>query len=125
MSNFKRILLSSLALLTIAVGAAETAGGRVLACNMKALTSEQRTQHLALSVRLLKVAKRTELKDGYLFTVDREKVSVAELAEWVANESRCCPAVDYHLELPASGPLTLRLDGGVDVKEFLAAEMGL
>ena len=28
-------------------------------------------------------------------------------------------------ELPASGPLTLRLDGGADVKAFLAAEMGL
>ena len=47
------------------------------------------------------------------------------LAEWVAGESRCCPAVDFHVELPAFGALTLRLDGGVDVKEFIAAELGL
>ena len=26
--------------------------------------------------------------------------------------------------LPAFGPLTLRLDGGADVKEFIAAELG-
>ena len=78
-----------------------------------------------MSERLLKVAKRTELKDGYQFTIDRDKVSVPDLAEWVANEARCCPAVTFHVELPASGPLTLRLDGGADVKAFLAGEMGL
>lgn len=45
--------------------------------------------------------------------------------EWVADESRCCPAVDFHVELPAFGALTLRLDGGAEVKEFIAAELGL
>ena len=52
-------------------------------------------------------------------------ISVPELAEWVADESRCCPAVDFHIELPAFGPLTLRLDGGKDVKKFIATELGL
>jgi hypothetical protein len=59
--------------------------------------------------RLLQHAMRTELGDGYRFTIDRAHLSVAELAEWVADESRCCPAVDFHVELPAFGPLTLRL----------------
>jgi hypothetical protein len=78
-----------------------------------------------MTEHLLEIAKRTDFKDGYLFAVDRDKMSVPDLAEWVANEARCCPAVDFHLELPASGPLTLRLDGGADVKAFLADEMGL
>lgn len=61
--------------------------------------------------------------DGYVFTIDRGDISVAELAEWVADESRWCPAVDFHVDLPAFGPLSLRLDGGADVKEFMAAEL--
>lgn len=98
---------------------------RILACNMNALTTEQRTRHAAMTKRLLEQATRKELADGYVFTVDRAHISVAELAEWVADESRCCPAVDFHVELPSSGTLMLRLDGGVDVKEFIAAELGL
>lgn len=98
---------------------------RILACNMNALTSEQRTRHEAVTKRLLQQATREDLADGYVFTVDPAQISVAELAEWVADESRCCPAVDFHVELPAFGSLTLRLDGGADVKAFMAAELGL
>jgi len=35
------------------------------------------------------------------------------------------PAVDFLVELPAFGPLAFRLDGGADVKAFIAAEPGL
>lgn len=66
-----------------------------------------------------------ELAEGSLFTTDRAQVSVAELAEWVAGESRCYLAVDFHVEHPAFGSLTLRLDGGADVKQFIPAEPGL
>jgi hypothetical protein len=98
---------------------------RVLACNMTALTPEQRTRHRAVTQRLLAQATREELAEGYRFTIDRQHVSVAELAEWVADESRCCPAVDFHVELPAFGALVLRLDGGAEVKELIAAELRL
>jgi hypothetical protein len=98
---------------------------RVLACNMNALTKGQRARHEAVTRRLLTSARRTDLEDGFVFTIDRADISVAELAEWVADESRCCPAVDFHVDLPAFGPLSLRLDGGADVKEFMAAELGL
>jgi hypothetical protein len=98
---------------------------RVLACDLSALTLEQRTRHAAATRRLLSRARRTDLPDGFLFTIDRKEVGVAELAEWVADESRCCPAVDFHLDLPASGPLTLKMDGGEEVRDFLAAELGL
>lgn len=122
----KLIALSSLALLGITAGAAEVAQPRrILACNRTALSREQRTRHEAVTRRLLQRATRKDLADGYRFTIDRAHVSVAELAEWVADESRCCPAVDFHVELPAFGPLTLRLGGGADVKEFIAAELGL
>ena len=98
---------------------------RILTCNMNALTKEQRTRHEAMTKRLLEHAMRNERDDGYLFTIDRAHISVAELAEWVADESRCCPGVDFHVELPAFGSLTLRIDGGADVKAFIAAELRL
>jgi hypothetical protein len=98
---------------------------RILACDMTALTAEQRTRHHAATRRLLEHSTREDLSDGFVFTIDRQHISVPELAEWAADESRCCPTVDFHLELPAFGPLTLRLDGGADVKEFIAAELGL
>lgn len=126
MRFLKLIALSSLALLGITTAAAEVQKPqRILACNMNALTKEQRTRHEAMTKRLLQHATRKDLAEGYLFTIDRAHVSVAELAEWVADESRCCPAVDFHLELPAFGPLTLRMDGDADVKQFIAAELGL
>lgn len=98
---------------------------RILACNMNALSSEQRARHSEVTKRLLAADLRSETADGHVFVVDRERISVAELAEWVADESRCCPAVDYEVALPAFGPLTLRLLGGADVKEFMTAELGL
>jgi hypothetical protein len=86
---------------------------------------QEEEQHEALTRRLLEHATTKELPDGFTFTIDRNRVSVAELAEWVSDESRCCPAVDFFVELPAFGSLTLRVGGGADVKEFLAAELGL
>lgn len=126
MPFLKLIALSSLALLGITTAAAQVPKPqRILACNMNALTKEQRARHEAVTRRLLQHATRQDLAGGFVFTIDRAHVSVAELAEWVADESRCCPAVDFHVELPAFGALTLRMDGGADVKEFIAAELGL
>jgi hypothetical protein len=126
MRFLKLVTLVSLALLGITAAVAEVSKPqRILACNMNALTKEQRTKHVAVTKRLLQHATRKELDDGYHFTIDRAHTSVAELAEWVANESRCCPALDFHVGLPAFGPLTLRVDGGADVKKFIAAELGL
>jgi hypothetical protein len=126
MRLMKLMILSSLAAFGMVAGAADAPRPqRVLACDMTALTREQRTRHRAVTERLLQHATRKDLPDGYVFTIDRQHISVPELAEWVADESRCCPAVDFHIELPAFGPLTLRLDGGPEVKEFIAAEIGL
>ena len=126
MRFIKLIALSSVAILGVTAAAAETQKPqRILACNMKALTKEQRTRHEAVTRRLLQHTTRKELADGYLFTIDRSHISVAALAEWVADESRCCPAVDFHVELPAFGSLTLRMDGGAEVKQFIAAELEL
>lgn len=38
-----------------------------------------------MTKRLLQHTTREELTDGYLFTIERAHISVAELAEWVAT----------------------------------------
>jgi|SRR5262245_8582893 len=126
MSFLKRFVFLSLALFgtTACEGDARTPA-RALVCNLGALTFEQRARHLLVTRRLLGHAQRRELPGSYVLAVDRAHVSVAELAEWVADESRCCPAVDFAVELPASGPLTLRMGGGPEVKKFIAAELNL
>ena len=54
---------------------------------MNALTKEQRTRHEAVTKRLLQHATCKDLAEGYLFTIDRAHVSVADMAEWVADRA--------------------------------------
>lgn len=89
-----------------------------IACNMNALTHEERRRYGQL-IRKLQAARvgTTELPDGYELTLDLKALSAAELAEWIALESRCCPFLDFGI--------ALRLTGGEGVKEFLRHEFAL
>jgi hypothetical protein len=67
-----------------------------------------------------------ETAKGYEFQFSPESVSVAELAEWVVKEGRCCPFFDFHIDLEREGKLVcLRLTGGEGIKEFIRSEFGL
>jgi hypothetical protein len=51
---------------------------------------------------------------------------VAEVAEWVAAESRCCPFFDFHIDLEEEGKLVcLRLTGEQGIKQFIRAEFNV
>jgi len=118
-----RLLLLALGLAALPARA-ETAGK--FACNLKALTPEQRTAHEALTGRLFKsVETRREIPSGFELRVDSKKMSIVELATWVDDERRCCPFLGLAIEKePQNGPLWLRLTGPEGVKDFLRAEMG-
>lgn len=120
-----RTLLFSLLLLA-GFGPAAVAA-EPFACNMKALTRTERERHHALVAKLAKaVTGQTELANGYAFRISRERLPLPELAEWVGYESRCCPFLDFGIEVESKGTaVTLRLTGGKGVKEFLDAELGL
>jgi len=96
-------------------------------CNVKALNIEERKRHEELTRKLL--AKRREVIEtdkGYEFQYTPEDVSVAEVAEWVAAESKCCPFFDFHIDLEQQGRLVcLRLTGGANIKTFIRSEFGL
>ena len=90
-----------------------------LACNIAALTAAERKQHAVVTTRLFAaVIDRTDTADGFAFRLDRKRVSVADVREWIDKESRCCPFMKFAV---ATEPLTLRLSGGKGVKQFIAS----
>jgi hypothetical protein len=80
--------------------------------------------HLRLTGKLIALhSKVVETDTGYEFQFDPAKVSLAELASWVAAESKCCPFFDFHIDLERAGRLLcLRLTGEEGVKAFIASE---
>lgn len=96
-------------------------------CNTKALNAAERARHEALTKKLLAMRKETvETEKGYEFQFSPADVTVAEVAEWVVAESRCCSFFDFHIDLENAGTLVcLRLTGTEGVKQFIRAEFGL
>jgi hypothetical protein len=96
-------------------------------CNVQALTPAQRTQHKESSDKLMRVRKKVvEMDKGYEFQYAPADVSLAELADWVAAEAKCCPFFDFHIDLEEQGNLLcLRLTGEEGVKEFIRTEFEL
>jgi uncharacterized membrane protein len=96
-------------------------------CNIKALTAAERVRHKELGDKMMKAGNATiETPNGYEFQYSPKDVSLAELAEWVVAESKCCPFFDFHIDLENEGTLAcLRLTGSEGVKAFIRAEIGL
>jgi len=96
-----------------------------LACNLKAMTAEQRARHRELAGALRRDAQEiAELPDGL-----RLRLPAGwwlDAAEFVALEKLCCPFLRFRLEMAEEGgPLLLSLTGRAGVREFLRAELGI
>ena len=93
-------------------------------CNRQALNPTERAHHKQLSDKLL--ATRTnivETEKGYEFQFSPSTISIAELADWVAAEGKCCQFFDFHIDLERQGTLLcLRLTGEEGIKAFIRAE---
>ena len=93
-------------------------------CNIKALNPAERAHHKQLSDKLIAARKEiVETEKGYEFQFSPAAVSLAELADWVAAESKCCPFFDFHIDLERNGSLLcLRLTGEEGIKAFIRTE---
>ena len=93
-------------------------------CNSKALNAEERAHHQQLSEKLMAARKAiVETEKGYEFQFNPADVTLAELADWVAAESKCCPFFDFHIDVEREGKLLcLRLTGEEGIKAFIHAE---
>src|SRR5579859_1350865 len=94
-------------------------------CNIKALSPAERVSHKQLTDKLMALRKDTvESEKGYEFQYSPKDVSLAEVAEWVVAEGKCCPFFDFHIDLEREGNLLcLRLTGAEGIKAFIRAEL--
>jgi hypothetical protein len=93
-------------------------------CNIKALNPTERAHHRQLTDKLIATRKGiVEMEKGYEFQYSPSNVSLAELADWVAAESKCCPFFDFHVDLEREGSLLcLRLTSEQGIKPFIQVE---
>lgn len=93
-------------------------------CNPKALNPTERAHQKQLTDKL--IAARTDVVEtakGYEFQFNPSIVSLAELTDWVAAESKCCEFFDFHIDVERRGSLLcLRLTGDEGIKPFIRAE---
>jgi hypothetical protein len=93
-------------------------------CNIKALTPAERISHKQLTDKLIAVRTDTvETANGYEFQFSPSKITIAELANWVAAEGKCCLFFDFHIDLEQEGKLLcLRLTGTEGIKPYIREE---
>jgi hypothetical protein len=94
-----------------------------LACDLTALDPAQRERRGALAARLTAAREEVrELPDGYAFRFASDPSTCLAVMEFVTLERRCCPFLDFVLDVEREGgPLWLRLTGREGVKPFLEA----
>jgi hypothetical protein len=78
-------------------------------CNVNAFTKEERLHYNELTAKLKTARTGTrELPDGYSFELNPKQVSLPEVAEWVADERKCCPFFTFEISVAGeTGSLTL------------------
>jgi hypothetical protein len=93
-------------------------------CNTKALNPTDPAQHKQLTDKLIATRKEiVETEKGYEFQFNPATIALAELADWVTAEAKCCPFFDFHIDLEREGSLLcLRLTGEDGIKTFIQAE---
>ena len=95
----------------------------VLACDLGALSVDERTRRSALAARVAAGFREVqETADGFAARLDADPELVQDALDWLLLERRCCPFLRLELRLePSAGPVWLRFGGGPGVKEFLGA----
>ncbi|HEY2360892.1 MAG TPA: hypothetical protein VGK36_07250 [Candidatus Angelobacter sp.] len=96
------------------------------ACDMTALSSEQRTCHYELTVLLQSsLTVIHELLDGYGFEFPWSLDTYKALTEITPLEHACCPFFDISIRIESeSNKLFWRLAGREGIKPFIRAEFG-
>ena len=96
-------------------------------CNINPLSPAERARHKQLTDKLMALRRETvESDNGYEFQYSPKDISLAELADWVVAEGKCCPFFDFHIDLEREGALLcLRLTGEEGIKPFIRAEFSM
>ena len=95
-----------------------------LACNLTALGSEERAAHQALTAKLFRSAQSVErLPNGLALRFPNETPTLRRLADFIANEERCCPFLTFDIRVePQKAELRLSITGTRSISRFIKAE---
>lgn len=96
------------------------------ACDMFALTPDERTHHASASEALFaEVQEIRESANGYTFRLPQESSTLPRVADFITYERLCCPFFAFNVEVePQGGPIWVGLLGEEGVKAFIIAELG-
>jgi len=98
----------------------------MLACNLNAIPTEARPRYNELVKQLRSaIENRTELSDGYAYTLDSNTMSLVDLAEWITLERNCCPFLTFQIAVTADASPQLTLRGPSGSKPILDAALAL
>jgi hypothetical protein len=95
-----------------------------LVCNMDVFTPSERENHIQSTTRLYQSAQDIhEVQNGYGFIFPNETAIITKLGEFISNERRCCPFLEFTLKITSNNaPISLFLTGPEGAQEFLRAE---
>jgi len=98
-----------------------------LVCNLSAIVPADRPRYKELVSRLRSaVCERRERGDGLELRLDGDRISMAEVGEWIGMERLCCPFLTLQVSASGSEPhWLLTLTGPEGVKPILEAEFPL
>lgn len=96
-----------------------------IACNLKALTSEQRKQLAHIGEHVISaIGASRELANGYAFRIDPTKASLLDVAQWLDLWRRCCPFYEFQVQLQAADAVVwLSVTGRPGVKEYIPIDV--
>jgi hypothetical protein len=92
-----------------------------IACQLDAIPESDRARYNELRRMLASAAVgKRELPTGIEVQISTERMALERLAEWISFERKCCPFLDFRIDVaPESGPVWVSLTGRAGVKEFL------
>jgi hypothetical protein len=93
-----------------------------ISCNLAALPHPARYRTLLDGLRSA-LSGCAERPDGYCYSVRSDRLSLAELGEWISLERLCCPFLNFELSVSGADLLYwLTLTGPEGVKPILERE---
>jgi hypothetical protein len=95
-----------------------------IACNLRALTLEQRKQLSSLGDQALAaITQSRDLPDGYAFHIDPARFTIQDAAQLLDLWRKCCPFYEFRIDFHAAdASMWLSITGRPGVKEFFPAD---
>jgi hypothetical protein len=94
-------------------------------CNLTVLSEPERARFTSVTdILFTAVQEISELENGFAFRFLNQPEQLVRIAQFIERESRCCPFLEFTLEVaPSTGPVWLHISGAEGTKQFLRAEL--